>query len=61
MNYGDNRFASLSEMVNREVTSRKNTPEGYPNRDTCIGQDDLTNLIIALNTTVDVDHFLVVI
>lgn len=61
MPYEDKRFAALSEMVNRDVSSHKNTPEGYPVRDTCIGQDDILNLLIALNTTSDVKHFLAVI
>jgi hypothetical protein len=57
----DKRFASLSEMVNRDVTSSEHTPEGYPVRDTCIDKDDILNLIIALNITNDVSKFLVVI
>ena len=57
----DKRFESLSEMVNRDVTSTKCFPKGYPVRDTCIGQDDITNLVIALNTSQDVSEFLKVI
>jgi hypothetical protein len=55
----DKRFESLSEMVNR-VTS-EHMPEGYPVRETCIGQDDILNLVIALNTTNCVYEFLVMI
>lgn len=60
-NYADKRFASLSEMINRETTIQKHTPEGYPKRDTSINHEDITNLIIALYTTKDVSQFLVVI
>jgi hypothetical protein len=56
----DKRFESLSELVNR-VALYEHMPEGYPVRETCIGQDDLLNLVIALNTTNDVSQFLAVI
>jgi hypothetical protein len=34
---------------------------GRPVRDTAIGQEDITNLLITLNTTYDVTDFLAVI
>lgn len=40
---------------------RTSTENKRPDRDTCIGHEDITNLIIALNTTSDVSEFLAAI
>jgi hypothetical protein len=35
--------------------------EGRPNRETCISEDDVSNLIIALNTSVTLNEFLLTV
>jgi hypothetical protein len=56
MPYEDKPFKSFFDILDHVPS-----PEGYPNRDTSINHEDITDLIITLYTTIDVSQFLAMI